>query len=207
MTLTAEQAKLANYICSAVALAILLTRVTVSRHRQRPLDFSFWLVVLSIAVIVSRVVVVLSYLRYGTASDAAKDSHYFETHPYSNIEVGSVLTLVARILVTASYWLQICLLLLFYSHIMQGIKWVAHMIKITWVAIAITFVLVFLSTFLECQPFELYWQVRPDPGSCVKGYVQLLCQCISNIALDLLSLSLGRSSAVQTGHGSNTCES
>lgn len=45
-----------------------------------------------------------------------------------------------------------------------------------------------LATFLECHPFHKYWQITPPPGKCVKAYVQLFLQCISNIVLDVFLL-------------------
>lgn len=187
---TAEQAKHANYACAALSLVILLARVAGSRRRQRPIDLSFFLVVLSILVIIARVLVVYFYLLYGTGSDALEDAQYFNTHNFSTIKKGSILSLVARVLITASCWLQVCLLLLFYKGIMHGIQWVSWMTKLTWVATGASFVAVVLVTLLECRRLRLYWQVQPDPGSCVKGYVQLLLQCIANIVLDLLLLAI-----------------
>lgn len=188
MVFTADQAKVANYACAIASLIILTTRLLVSRRHQKPLDLSFWLVIVSMIIIVARIAVVYLYLLFGTAADALKDAHYFNTHDLYQVEIGSILSLVARVLVTASYWLQICLLLLFYSHIMDGIRWVSNTIKFTWVAIVGTFIAVVFATLLECQPFHLYWQISPDPGSCVKGYYQLLFQCVSNICLDILLL-------------------
>lgn len=188
MVFSADQAKVANYACAVASLIILSTRLYVSRRHQKPLDLSFWLVIVSMGIIVGRIAVVYLYLLFGTASDALKHPDYFDSHNLREVEIGSILSLVARVLVTASYWLQICLLLLFYSHIMDGIRWVSYTIKFTWGAIVGTFVAVVFATLLECQPFHLYWQVSPDPGSCVKGYYQLLFQCVSNICLDILLL-------------------
>ena len=190
MKFTADQAKHANYACAAISLIILTFRLAVSQRRQRPLDLSFLLVLLSVITVVVRIVVVFYYLLYGTASDAIHNADYFNTHDLSKIETGSKLSLVARVLITASCWLQICLLLLFYGQIMSGIRWVTHMIRATWTTTAVTFVAVVFATFLECRPLHLYWQVAPDPGVCVKGYVQLLVQCASNIILDLMLLAI-----------------
>ena len=186
----AQQAKDANYACAALSLVILITRVVVSRRRRRSVDLSLFLVVLSIFVIIARIIAVFFYLLYGTASDALNNAHYFDTHDLETIKKGSILSLVARVLITATCWLQVCLLLLFYKHIMQGIRWVVWMIKLTWVVAGASFVAVIFVTFLECRPLHLYWQVTPNPGSCVKGYSQLLVQCASNIALDLLLLAI-----------------
>lgn len=190
MMFTAAQAKQANYTCAAISLIILLTRAAVSRRGQKAIDLAFWLVALSIVVVITRIVVVFYYLLYGTASDVIRDADYFNSHDLSRVVAGSKLSLAARVLITASCWLQICLLLLFYSQLytMKGIRWVAHTIRLTWFGAGLTFLAVVLATFLECRPLHLYWQVQPSPGSCIKGYVQLLVQCISNIVLDLMLL-------------------
>lgn len=190
MRFSAEQAKHANYACAALSLIILLTRIAISLRRKRQIGLSFFLVILSIIVIIARILVVYFYLLYGTGSDALRDAGYFNEHNADTIKKGSILSLVARVLITASCWLQVCLLLLFYKGIMQGIQWVSRMINLTWAATAITFVAVVLVTLLECRPIRLYWQVEPDPGSCVKGYAQLLLQCTTNIVLDLLLLAI-----------------
>ena len=36
--------------------------------------------------------------------------------------------------------------------------------KVYWVVLAVTYVVVQAVTFVECHPFHLYWQVMPNPG-------------------------------------------
>ena len=51
----------------------------------------------------------------------------------------------------------------------------------------ITFIGVVIATLSECQPFNHYWQVRPDPGaSCREGVAQLMMMGTSDIVTDLL---------------------
>jgi hypothetical protein len=53
--------------------------------------------------------------------------------------------------------------------------------------LAATFVAVVISDLAECQPFNHYWQVLPDPGGqCRQGYAQLLTMATCNILTDLL---------------------
>lgn len=185
---SASQARHANYACAALAIIILLTRLTVWRLQKKKIDASIYFVVASILVIIARLVVNFYYLRLGTASDAINNARYFDTHNVHSIRTGTILSLGARILITATCWLQIGLLLLFYWHVMFTIRWVIRLIKICWVVTVVTFMAVVLATFLECRPFHLYWQVSPDPGSCVRAYIQLLTQCISNIVIDIILL-------------------
>ncbi|OTA98165.1 hypothetical protein M426DRAFT_43116, partial [Hypoxylon sp. CI-4A] len=100
------------------------------------------------------------------------------------------LVLVARVLLTSALWLQICVLLLFYSRITSGITWADRLTKTAWVAVCLTYIAIVPATFLECRPISLYWQISPDPGHCVRAYVQLLIQGVANIVIDLLLLSI-----------------
>lgn len=50
-----------------------------------------------------------------------------------------------------------------------------------------TFVAVVIADLAECQPFNHYWQVLPDPGGqCRQGYAQLITMATCNILTDLL---------------------
>ncbi|KAI8631651.1 hypothetical protein F5Y19DRAFT_473329 [Xylariaceae sp. FL1651] len=180
------QAQQVNYATTVLTLVILFTRIGLSLWRRERIDPSFILVTFSVLVVIARIVTNAYYLRYGTAADAIRHAGYFDENNLQNIKTGSILVLASRVLITAVLWLQICILLLFYSRITSGFLWVAWTIKITWGIVAATFIAVVLATFLECRPISLYWQVTPDPGYCVHAYAQLLIQAINNIILDLL---------------------
>lgn len=190
MLITATDAKLANWICAAISLIILTIRLVATRYRDRRFDVASALVGASILVLATRIAVVYLYLLYGTSNDVLYGSKtYFNEDDLSTIKAGSILSLIARLLITTFYWLQICLLLLFYSSILRDFHWV-NTIKICWFFIVATYVAVVLSTFLECRPFRLYWQIEPNPGQCVRAYVQLFMQGVSNIVLDLFLLAI-----------------
>lgn len=59
-----------------------------------------------------------------------------------------------------------------------------------WAILAITYVASNISVFVECRPFELYWQLSPNPGDCVKGNAWLLTYGIGNIITDTMLLAL-----------------
>ena len=51
----------------------------------------------------------------------------------------------------------------------------------------VTFVIIVISNFIECQPFNHYWQVLPDPGGrCRQGYAWLVAMATSNIITDVM---------------------
>ena len=64
-----------------------------------------------------------------------------------------------------------------YEYVLQFIRWF----------LAITFIAVVIATLTECQPFDRYWQVLPDPGAkCRQGYAQLITMGTSDVLTDLL---------------------
>ncbi len=60
---------------------------------------------------------------------------------------------------------------------LQFIKWF----------LLVTFIAAIIADLAECQPFNHYWQVVPDPGGkCRQGYAQLLTMGSANVITDLL---------------------
>ncbi|KAI0886359.1 uncharacterized protein GGS22DRAFT_160655 [Annulohypoxylon maeteangense] len=188
MSYESTEAEHVGYACAALSVLILAIRIVISGWRREPFDLGFFLVVMSMLVIIGRIVANNYYLQFGTANDVLHNGIVPSSDDEYRLKVGSILVLLARVLLTAGLWLQVCLLLLFYSRITSGITWANRLTKITWATLGITFVAIVLATFLECRPIELYWQVDPDPGTCVRAYVQLLLLGVSNIVIDLLVL-------------------
>jgi len=188
---SSEEAQLANWVCSALSLFILIGRFALSRLKQGSCDITHLICAVALVVVVVRLVVNQFVLSYGTSNDALNGPpQHFDAGRLEELKIGSILSLVARLLVTTFYWLQICLLLLFYSRIIYQVcpRWTAVTIRLSWVMIAVTYVAVVIVTFLECHPFSLYWQISPPPGTCIRAYAQLLTQGIANIVLDGLLL-------------------
>ncbi|KAF2971758.1 hypothetical protein GQX73_g1877 [Xylaria multiplex] len=175
-----------NYATTALTLFILMARIVLWLWRRERIDTSFTLAGVSIVVVVARIITNVYYLQYGNAADVIKHVDYFDENNLDTVRIGSILVLVARALVTVIIWLQVCILLIFYSRITYGVNWVAVVVKITWATVAVTFFTIIPLTFLECRPISLYWQITPDPGTCVQAYAQLLTQTISNIVLDIM---------------------
>ncbi|KAJ2988273.1 hypothetical protein NUW58_g4066 [Xylaria curta] len=183
-------AELVNYVATVLTLLILLARAILWLWRRERIDTSFILVVISVFLVVARVVVNIYYLKYGSASDVARHAGYFDENNLEDIKTGSILVLVARALITTILWLQVCILLLFYSRITYGVNWVGWVVRATWLTVAATYIGNIVLIFTECQPISLYWQVEPHPGYCVHAYAQLLNQTISNIILDIMLIAI-----------------
>lgn len=103
--------------------------------------------------------------------------------------IGAKLVLAARIFYAMFIWLSKLTVSEFlkrltvaswnrkYEVVLQGIR----------IFLLITFIGVVIGTLAECQPFDHYWQVVPDPGpSCRNGYAQLFVMGICDIITDVV---------------------
>jgi hypothetical protein len=183
LTVSLHGALAMNYICTTITILVLLLRL-MTGCILRDFNLSWTLVALSAVVAASRAVVDARYLELGTlpsgldAIPVSKDqTAYFRT--------AQILVLVARILVTTFFWLQLGLLLLFYTPFVRtASRFLRRAVQSTCLFQVASYIAVILVTCFECRPFRLYWQAEPRP-SCSKAYVQLFTQGISNIILDV----------------------
>ena len=184
--ITTTNAGLATWVCSGLALGIILSRFFVVRFYRLKLDAADWLSIFGIAVIVARLINDHYLLVDGTANDAlVRHMQNLTPAQLHQIKIGSILALVARLLDTTFFWLSIAILLLFYSNLLHSLRWATIAIKAVWALLAATYIAVVIVTFTECRPLHLYWQVYPNPGECTHAYIQLFLQGSCNIFLDL----------------------
>ncbi|KAM0249210.1 hypothetical protein ACHAQJ_009116 [Trichoderma viride] len=103
--------------------------------------------------------------------------------------IASGLVLLSRILYAATLWILKGTILEFLKRITDLTWQRTH----HWTLVAIrcslglTFIAVVVSDLAECNPFQHYWQVLPDPGGqCRQGYVQLITMATCNVLTDLM---------------------
>ena len=74
----------------------------------------------------------------------------------------------------SSIWSEKCVLFAFYQQLIHRLRWQRHINIVYWTTFAATFVAVELSTFLDCRPFRLYFEIVSDPNSCIRAYSQII---------------------------------
>ncbi|KAI7160266.1 hypothetical protein KC349_g3587 [Hortaea werneckii] len=127
-------------------------------------------------------------LIYGT-NNVQIDGNSFTEIDIRHRRIGAGLVLAARILYAAFIWLSKLTVSEFLKRITIRIwrpsyETVLHGIRIF---LAMTFVAVIIATLAECQPFEDYYQLIPDPGpQCRQGYAQLLTMGTCDVITDIL---------------------
>lgn len=104
-------------------------------------------------------------------------------------EIGSKLVLASRIFYAAFIWTAKLTVLEFLKRTV-GAYWRKSYeigLQVIRYFLLATFVAVIVATLAECQPFDHYWQVTPDPGPrCREGVAQLLTMGICDIITDVL---------------------
>ena len=103
---------------------------------------------------------------------------------------GSKLVLAARIFYAAFIWLAKLTVLEFLKRTIGARSWAKAYeiaLRVIYGFLALTFVAVIIGTLAECQPFDHYWQVVPDPGpKCREGLVQLITMGVCDMFTDLV---------------------
>ncbi|KAH8159371.1 hypothetical protein CIB48_g8877 [Xylaria polymorpha] len=103
--------------------------------------------------------------------------------------IASGLVIGSRILYAATLWVFKLAILDFFKRLTATFWRRSHGVTLNIIRciLLVTFVAVFITSLAECQPFDHYWQVLPDPGGqCRQGYVQLITMATSNIMTDLV---------------------
>ncbi|KAI7213465.1 hypothetical protein KC333_g6566 [Hortaea werneckii] len=127
-------------------------------------------------------------LIYGT-NNVQIEGNSFTEIDIRHRRIGAGLVLAARILYAAFIWLSKLTVSEFLKRITIRIwrpsyETVLHGIRIF---LALTFIAVIIATLAECQPFEDYYQLIPDPGpQCRQGYAQLLTMGTCDVITDIL---------------------
>ncbi|KXG50677.1 uncharacterized protein PGRI_044440 [Penicillium griseofulvum] len=111
----------------------------------------------------------------------------------SNRELGSKLVLAARIFYAIFIWTAKVTVCEFLKRV-TGLTWrrsTTFFLRFISFFLFSTLVAVVIATLSECQPFDHYWQVVPDPGpSCRSGYINLITMGTCDVITDLLLIAI-----------------
>ncbi|PYI05551.1 hypothetical protein BO78DRAFT_145871 [Aspergillus sclerotiicarbonarius CBS 121057] len=107
-------------------------------------------------------------------------------------EIGSKLVLVARIFYAIFIWIAKFTVCEFLKRVARKIwrRSLRIFLQFLYYFLASTLFAVIVATLAECQPFDHYWQVVPDPGPrCRLGYANLITMGSCDVVTDLLLVS------------------
>ncbi|KAI5868582.1 hypothetical protein GGS23DRAFT_592347 [Durotheca rogersii] len=186
---TSDQDKPTLLVCWWITLfciTIILFRVAGRFIRSEKLFREDKIAALAIVPLCLRMGCVHIILLYGTNNAQFAELTHDELRTKS---IASGLVLASRVLYAATLWILKFAILDFFKRL-TSITWRrSHEITLAFIqgTLVATFVAILIADLAECQPFEHYWQVMPDPGGqCRQGYAQLLTMATCNIVTDLL---------------------
>lgn len=177
---------LISWWCTGFALLVIVVRVFGRYIRTEKLFREDKIMAASIIPLFIRMAFVHVILLWGTNNTTTDGLSALDIR---HREIGSRLVLASRIFYAAFIWVAKLTVLEFLKRIV-GTYWRRSYelgIQIIRYFLLATFVAVTIATLAECQPFEHYWQVIPDPGpQCRGGVAQLLTMAVCDIITDIL---------------------
>ncbi|WEW54894.1 hypothetical protein PRK78_000321 [Emydomyces testavorans] len=180
---------LVSWWATGFSLAIILVRVFGRYIRTERLFPEDWVMALSILPLLIRMGFVHVVLIWGTNNASAAGLTDLDIY---HRELGSRMVLGARIFYALFIWTAKFTVTAFFKRMTAQI-WRRSFQKILLVIryfLVLTFIAVILATLTECQPFDNYWRVLPDPGpSCRQGYAQLITMGTCDVITDLLLIT------------------
>ncbi|TIA74972.1 hypothetical protein D6C76_06152 [Aureobasidium pullulans] len=175
-----------SWWCTGFAVVIILMRLAGRKIRTGRLFQEDRVMALSLIPLLARMGLIHVVLMYGTNNVQSENLTDYEIYLR---QIGSKLVLAARINYALFIWISKFTVSEFLKRITSAIwrrsyEITLHCIRIFLVA---TFIAVVIATLAECQPFDHYWQVVPDPGpQCRQGYAQLITMGTADMITDVL---------------------
>ncbi|KAL1968059.1 hypothetical protein VTN77DRAFT_2189 [Rasamsonia byssochlamydoides] len=87
---------------------------------------------------------------------------------------GSKIQVIGWSLYACILWLLKFCVAIFYSRLTTGLMHLAIRVRIAYILLGATYIMVALSILLGCQPMHKYWQINPDPGNLCQPTISKL---------------------------------
>ncbi|KAF6830389.1 Pth11-like integral membrane protein [Colletotrichum musicola] len=183
---------LLHWLFSCLALLIMGVRLVWRKAARQDFNLGDYLTVAACVCALTRLGLIHVVLTWGTnnVSPKLRATHTFTDEEIYRREIGSKLSVVNRVFYNSYLWLQKLVLLDVYRRLLLNLRYEKITIWSFSIVFFGTYVACQVTTFSECNPFHLYWQVVPDPGSCSKAQVQLVVVGVLNIVTDFMLLVL-----------------
>ncbi|KAF2480162.1 hypothetical protein BDY17DRAFT_271174 [Neohortaea acidophila] len=190
-----------SWWCTIFSAVIIIIRLCGRKTRSNRLFREDWIMMASLVPLFIRMAFIHVVLLWGTNNVQTVGIHY-TPEDIAHREIGARLVLAARIFYAAFIWTCKLTISEFLKRITiriwrKSYEWMLRGIR---VFLGITFCLVVIETLSECQPFDHYWQVIPDPGAkCRTGYANLITMGTCDMITDILLVAFPIPIIVRSG--------
>ncbi|KAJ3543701.1 hypothetical protein NM208_g3432 [Fusarium decemcellulare] len=181
---------LIHWLFSWLALIIMGARLVWRKALKQPFNLGDYLTMGACLCCMVRLALIHVVLTWGTNNvpAAVRETKVFTQTELYQREIGSKFAIANRVFYNSLLWLQKLVLLDVYRRLLLNLRFERTIMISFLVVFFATYVAVQVTTFSECKPFHLYWQVVPDPGSCAKAQMQLIVVGVLNIITDMMLL-------------------
>ncbi|KAE8330956.1 hypothetical protein BDV39DRAFT_190203 [Aspergillus sergii] len=154
------------WVLTWCAVGLISIRLVMRKIRGKAFVLGDYLSLCAILCALIRLALVHVIIIWGTnnMSRGFRYSHHFTSEEIYRRETASKFTLVNRVFYNTYLWLQKFILLDTYRHLLRNLSWERITLGTYVFIFAATYVTVQIVTFTECNPFDHYWIVLPDPG-------------------------------------------
>ncbi|THD00490.1 hypothetical protein EYZ11_000054 [Aspergillus tanneri] len=177
---------LVSWWATAFSLAIIVTRVCGRYVRIERFFREDKVMMASIIPLLARMAFVHVILIWGTNNTKTEG---LTSEEIRHRIIGSRLVLAGRIFYAIFIWTAKFTVCEFLKRV-AGMIWRRSLrifLQFIYYFLASTLIAVVIATLAECQPFDHYWQVEPDPGpQCRLGYANLITMGACDVITDLL---------------------
>ncbi|KAF5858356.1 hypothetical protein ETB97_004477 [Aspergillus alliaceus] len=173
-------------------VGLISMRLVMRKIRGKSFVLGDYLSIAAILCALIRLALVHVMIIWGTNNMPPKirHSHHFTSQEIYRRETASKFALVNRVFYNTYLWLQKLILLDTYRHLLRNLSWERITLSSYLFVFAATYVAVQIVTFTECDPFNHYWRVLPDPGICSQAQLQLIVLGVLNIITDFMLIVL-----------------
>ncbi|KAF3171963.1 hypothetical protein TWF788_009572 [Orbilia oligospora] len=181
------------WVCNGLAFLLFLLRLGFRKYRQEKFNLGDLWTALAAVFMIVRVVCQHFILKYGTVTTITPEERAnwnFTKDELDKIILSSKLNLPGRFSLTTLLWCLKLTVLDFLRRIIRRMAWEKPIIWAFSITLAITYIAASVAVFIECRPFELWWQVDPDPGTCVQGNLWLITYEIGNMITDVMLIAV-----------------
>lgn len=175
-----------SWWCTGFAFVIILFRLSGRYVRNERLFREDKIMALSIIPLLIRMGFIHVVLLWGTNNVVAQG---MSSEEIRHRAIGSRMVLGARIFYALFIWTAKFTVSEFLKRMTERFWKKGYEMGLRGIRIflVVTFLAVVVATLSECQPFDHYWQVTPDPGpQCRQGYAHLLTMGVTDMITDVL---------------------
>ncbi|OQD93837.1 hypothetical protein PENVUL_c169G05256 [Penicillium vulpinum] len=180
------------WIFTWVAIGLIVLRLLLRKLKGHQFSLGDYFSMGAMLCALVRLALVHVILIWGTNNMSTKlrHTHHFTPVEIRHREIASKFVLANRVFYTSYLWLQKSVLLDTYRRLLTHLRW-EKPTMISYIGIfAATYVAVQTVTFTECDPFNHYWIVLPDPGKCCQAQLQLIVLGVLNVVTDVMLIAL-----------------